>query len=235
MISSLLDRNRVLIYLFLVLIINTGGFISALPNDIFRVVDVFDVIKNKSGDINTVISNNGIVAYDLYNLNDGLSIDSINYFRSIGFGIACKKGDTKYFSLSYNPDNKVGEFVPGRMEDGKDLDSNKKDLYQVLSSRLYDMDNGEVLFGGDEPIWSLWQIDDEDRHRYIYEIEAENRSLDNYESPYFYGDEHIFTTFKDSDLLYNNNPIGVQIEGNIHFFESDELKNSFILRNLRSY
>jgi|GEM_PF-2595909 len=199
----------------------------------FRVVNVFDNINNTKSKIKTNVNNFGFLGYKQSSGNSSnslFSIDSINYFHSISFGVICKKNNKNHFSLAFNPDNKQSEFVPGRLESTKNLDSSSKDQYQVLSSRLYNLEDGIALFGGEEPIWPLWiPLDDNSNANYIYVPEEKNRNLNTYSKPYFFGEEHIFSTYKDSDSAYNTNPINIQIEQNLHFFEDEEFNTSLII------
>lgn len=199
----------------------------------FRVVNVFDNIFNNKSKIKTNINNYGFLAHKQSSSNSSIntfSIDSINYFHSISFGILCEKNNKKYFSFAFNPDTKHSEFVPGRFDNSKKLDSSAKDQNQVLSSRLYDLENGIALFGGEEPIWPLWiPLDDNSNANYIYVPEEKNRNLNSYSKPYFFGDEHIISTYKDSDSAYNPNPINIQIEQNLHFFDDNDFNTSLII------
>lgn len=184
----------------------------------------FDFQKNTLSNIETVISNYGMIGYDRPNrVGSGYFPRNSRNQYIFGGGIwyaAQKKIPTidtitgepsfylnKMVSVSYNPGTADSWQTPGRIEDGA-LTQGSPEKYKVFFSTDYSRTNGIALDPSDKetPPWPVWDTIEEDTVGYsryfgYYLHEEKDRSLANYKKgPAMISGEDIFTTYHDLDL-----------------------------------
>jgi type IX secretion system substrate protein len=157
----------------------------------------------------------------------------------------------KLVTISYNPNNGKGWFVPGRIEDGFPVDESEKEKYRLYFSTDFNEETGEVNNADDGPNWPYWITDNVlkyeygvFKHEYIYD-EA-NRNLTSYpQGPLFVSDEDIVSTYKDTDLSrYNGGaaareaqgyPLGLQVDSKVFSWgegdQEDVVVHMYVIEN----
>ncbi|MCX6148146.1 MAG: hypothetical protein NTW25_13000 [Candidatus Kapabacteria bacterium] len=205
---------------------------------------LIDYRANKTGNIGFTISNYGNLGY--YNENEKASIvypkgSKSSYIFGSGFYITGKRKNEAFLIKNYDLQTARSQFVPGRIEDGKLLDSNKFNNYQIFFSSDYDKNTGTPKFGGDEPNWPVWKSNYSPLSKFLgdYEINNSKRNKSNFIEPAITSDDDIFLTYKNTDLKsYDNKildykslnlPIEIQVEELINTWNAKELKDCAIL------
>jgi hypothetical protein len=235
--------------------ISTSSFAQEKGNDetLREARGIFDLQVNTESNIEFNVTNYGIFGFNVAN-NGGTGgvfwpRGSQNlYTFGGGFWFGAKKevaGEMrKLVSVSYNPNSGRSWFVPGRYEDGKSIDTNNYKKYRSYFSTDF-KENGTPIFETDGPNWPLWITDPDKKYEFgvysnEYIHEQENRTLENYPlGPLFHSDEHVFSTYKDSDLLFYEGgteqrstegyPLGLQVEENIYTWKDGEMKDVMII------
>lgn len=245
----------------LLLLIAIASFIATISNakpiegDSFQRSSsgVFDIQKNTASNIEMYNSNYGIWGFDA-NTKGGVAGlywprgSQNQYVFAGGFWFGAKKpfqGElSKLVLLSYNPNTGRSFFVPGRIEDGNKIDETKQNMYRVYYSTDFNED-GEPYDANDGPNWPLWLTDDSQKYQngvlaHEYILEENNRNWNSYPyGPLMHSDEHIFSTYKSSDLEYfpggeEENaalgfPIDIQVEESIYSWSEGDLKDVVVL------
>lgn len=213
---------------------------------------VFDYQENTKSNVEFFSTNSGINALDIKNIAGGCiwPRGSRNqYIFGAGFWFAAKKEVEgtlkKLVSISYNPNSGRSWFVPGRIDDGNEVLENEMKKYRVYYSTDFDSETGKVKIPNDGPDWPLWVTDNSRKvqygvYKHEYIDEPDERNLNQYPyGPMMHSDEHIFSTYKDTDLsLYEGGiakrkslgyPLTLQVEENTYTWESGEMKDVVII------
>ncbi len=178
------------------------------------------------------------------------------YIFASGFWFGAKKevsgSNNKMVTISYNPNSGRSWFVPGRIDDGLELLENEIKKYRVYYSTDFDSETGKVKIPNDGPDWPLWVTDNSRKvqygvYKHEYIDEPDERNLNQYPyGPMMHSDEHIFSTYKDTDLsLYEGGiakrhsqgyPLRLQVEENTYTWESGDMKDVVIITyNITNY
>ena len=182
----------------------------------------FDFQFNTVSNIETIISNYGMIGYDRpKSIGTGYFPRGSRNQYIFGGGIwyaARKKipnaetedeGDfllNKMVSVSYDPAIANSYHTPGRIEDGEGIaqDINK---YKVFFSTDFNETTGKPINPNDKgPNWPIWDTQENDTvgySRYFgnYLIDVQERNTNKYpKGPAMISGEDIFTTFNDMDL-----------------------------------
>lgn len=201
-------------------------------------IGFYDFQENTLSNIQTVISNYGMIGYDKprgrgsgyfprgsrnqYIFGGGLWYGAQKKIPTVDTAT----GETgfklnKLVSISYNPNSAESWLTPGRIDDG---DQTVQDIerYKVFMSTDYSKNTGVALDPSDvdTPNWPVWDTQEEDTvgySRYFgnYVYDASDRNTDTYpKGPAMISGEDIFTTYHDLDLsqyegaIANNRALG---------------------------
>lgn len=183
----------------------------------------YDYQKNTLSNIETVISNYGLIGYDKPNeIGSGYFPRGSRNEYIFGGGIwyALQKkvpyidsngveqiGLNKLVSISYNPSSADSWQTPGRIEDGS-LTKGNPEKYKVFFSTDFSRITGKALDPSDwdKPYWPIWDTNDKDtlahsRYFGFYQHNEGDRNLDKYpKGPAMISGEDIFTTYHDMDI-----------------------------------
>lgn len=203
------------------------------------------------GNVEFYFMNNGITAFDYYNMIHsvgGIWPKSSNnlYINGAGIWFGSKKrnkngGLNPLVVHSYNPFDKWTQMMPGRIEDGDSLFPQFKDKYQVYLSTDYDKSTGVSIDATNTQKWPLWRTN-EINHKFqgTYVFDTDKRNTENYPNgPAINSDEVVHLVFKDSYLLmYGSDtlkykeegyPTKLQFEMTAYCFDNDKLKDNIIV------
>lgn len=182
-----------------------------------------DYQKNTLSNIETVISNYGLIGYDRPNkVGSGYFPRGSRNEYIFGGGIwyaAQKKVPfvdsngvkgfnlNKLVSISYNPSTADSWQTPGRIEDGS-LTKGDPEKYKVFFSTDYSRTTGQALDPSDKdtPYWPIWDTIEEDTLAYsryfgFYQHNETDRRVAKYhKGPAMISGEDIFTTYHDLDI-----------------------------------
>lgn len=183
----------------------------------------FDFQENTVSNIQTVISNYGMIGYDRpKGRGSGYfprgSRNQYIFGGGLWYGGQKKVPFTdedgvegfklnKLVSISYNPSQADSWLTPGRVEDG-DISIQDNEKYKVFLSTDYSRNDGVALDPTDvnTPNWPVWDTSEEDTLGYsryfgYYLYDDTERNIDKYpKGPAMISGEDIFTTFHDLDL-----------------------------------
>ncbi|MFC2130892.1 hypothetical protein ACFLSQ_05615 [Bacteroidota bacterium] len=117
---------------------------------------------------------------------------------------------TKLCEITYNPNSGSSWMVPGRIEDGDEIDNTDIYKYRNYFSTDFRTSDGVPLNPDDGANWPIWDastdeedVIKEDRYFGYYISETEDRIKQIHpRGPAFISGEDIFATFKDTDLNY---------------------------------
>jgi hypothetical protein len=176
--------------------------------DFRKAKGLFDIQRNSNSNFEYFLSNYGILFNTIDATNSGGGFwprGSINqYVFGGGLWFAAIKEhngeDTKYCTISYNPNNGKSWLVPGRIEDGDEADENLINKYRVYFSTDMRSD-GTPIIADYGPNWPLW-IDNDYEGDYFgsYIHDTTLRNSDDGFEPAFISCEDVFCTYKDTDL-----------------------------------
>jgi len=230
-------KNRVKFILILIsaLICYSTGF--ALPKDynpdskekgdeLQRTYNrVFDLQTNTVSNIQFYTTNYGIFGLNI-DRNEGGGVwprGSLNQYifgGGIWFAAIKNRPDgtpKKYCEISYNPNNGRSWMVPGRIEDGTQLDQSDIKKYRTFFSTDFRRGDGKPLNPDDGSNWPIWDTNPYpdtlkvDRYFGHYVYDENTRNLTSYpKGPAFISGEDIFATFKDTDLNYYDGGYGLR-------------------------
>lgn len=183
-----------------------------------------DYQKNTLSNIETVISNYGMIGHDKPNgIGSGYFPRNSRNQYIFGGGIwyaAQKKMPyydsttqrieynlNKLVSVSYDPRSADSWQTPGRIEDGS-LSQEDPEKYKVYFSTDYSRTSGKALdpSDSDTPYWPIWDTNPDDTVGYsryfgFYQHDEGNRTtLVNPKGPAMISGEDIFTTYHDMDI-----------------------------------
>ncbi len=126
---------------------------------------VFDLQKNTASNVEFYTTNSGIFGYNTQETVGGLywprGADNQYIFAS-GIWFGAKKrlnpdGSLKTLcTITYNPNNGMNSHVPGRIEDGNNLDSSKINDYRIYFSTDFNKSTGKAYNSQDGPDWPIW-------------------------------------------------------------------------------
>ncbi|MFH1050244.1 MAG: T9SS type A sorting domain-containing protein [bacterium] len=224
-----------------------------------KATKVFDLQNNTKSNFQFPLTNYGILFLDVSQTRGGgfWPRGSQNqYIFSGGLWFGAKKfvlHDTgtiehptpfyhldKLCEVTYNPNSGASWMVPGRIEDGDNIDLSDTSRYRTYFSTDMNSD-GQPIDPIDGPNWTLWLTEEQTQRNlgsYIQDI-----SLRNYTTypmgPAYISDEDIFCTYKDTDLFfyeggtaYRRNlgyPLGLQFEQTVFSWEDNEKKDMVII------
>ncbi len=154
----------------------------------------------------------------------------------------------KYVVLSYNPNSGKSWFVPGRIDDGPDL--NQSDIYKYRTYFSTDMivSDGSPIDKADGPNWPIWDSSPDPKdtlksNRYFgyYINDVNDRNKTKYpKGPAFISGEDIFSTYKDTDLNYieggrsrrknEGYPLQLQVEQMIYSWGFGDYKDFIFIK-----
>ncbi|TNE34320.1 hypothetical protein EP342_02970 [bacterium] len=208
-------------------------FVDAMPNEEFMKrkenkvqrdpLGFLDYQKNTLSNIETVISNYGLIGYDRPNkVGSGYFPRGSRNEYIFGGGIwyaAQKKVPfvdsngvkgfhlNKLVSISYNPSTADSWQTPGRIEDGS-LTKGDPEKYKVFFSTDFSRTTGQSLNPAKKatPYWPIWDTIEEDTLGYsryfgYYQYNENDRRLSKYhKGPAMISGEDIFTTYHDLDI-----------------------------------
>jgi hypothetical protein len=183
-----------------------------------------DYQRNTLSNIETVISNYGMIGHDKPNgIGSGYFPRNSRNQYIFGGGIwyaAQKKVPyydsttqqieynlNKLVSISYNPSSADSWQTPGRIEDGS-LNQESPEKYKVFFSTDYSRTSGQALdpSDADTPYWPVWDTNPDDTVGYsryfgFYQHNENNRRTSVYpKGPAMISGEDIFTTYHDLDI-----------------------------------
>lgn len=196
-------------------------------DQIQRTGQLFDVQANTVSNVQFVTTNYGIFGYDPRGGGNGAGYwprgSDNQYIFSGGVWLgALKKVATqtaegkdttvinKLCAISYNPNSGTGWMVPGRVDDGDDIQEDQESIekYRTYFSTDFDESSGEPFDSEDGPNWPIWDTD-------AAEVLKENRYTGNYvddinlrndgeypKGPAFISQEDVVCFYKDTDLEY---------------------------------
>ncbi|MGE5479585.1 MAG: hypothetical protein ACM3U1_04060 [Chloroflexota bacterium] len=113
----------------------------------------------------------------------------------------------KYVEVSYNPNSGTSWMVPGRIEDGDNVDPNDIETYRTYFSIDFKAD-GTPLDPSVQGNWPVWDASREAKDTlkknryfgYFIKDNAERNRTTYPKGPAYISEEDIFCTFKDTDL-----------------------------------
>ncbi|MCB0702413.1 MAG: hypothetical protein KDC55_06880 [Ignavibacteriae bacterium] len=183
-----------------------------------------DYQKNTLSNIETVISNYGMIGHDKpngigsgyfprgsrnqYIFGGGIwyaAQKKMPYFDSLTQRIEYNLN--KLVSISYNPSSADSWQTPGRIEDGS-LTQEDPEKYKVFFSTDYSRTSGKALDpnDADTPYWPIWDTNPDDTVGYsryfgFYQHDPNDRRTSKYpKGPAMISGEDIFTTYHDLDI-----------------------------------
>ncbi len=183
----------------------------------------FDFQENTLSNIETIISNYGMIGYDKPNQRGSgyFPRNSRNQYifgGGLWYGAQKKIPFTdsngvegfklnKLISVSYDPANADSWLTPGRIEDGN-LARQDIEKYKVFMSTDYSRNTGEAFdpTDADTPNWPVWDTKEDDTLAYsryfgYYQYDEDVRNTETYpKGPAMISGEDIFTTYHDLDL-----------------------------------
>ncbi|MFH1051653.1 MAG: hypothetical protein V1779_12095 [bacterium] len=130
---------------------------------------------------------------------------------------------TKLCEVTYNPNSGSSWMVPGRIEDGDEIDNTDIYKYRNYFSTDFRTSDGAAINSADGPNWPIWDASSNDsdvikidRYYGYYIDSVENRRLGAHKKgPAFISGEDIFSTYKDTDLNYYEG--GVEYRRNLGY------------------
>ncbi len=216
-----------------------------------KATNIFDLQFNTKSNFRFSATNYGLLFLDVPQ-NRGGSFWPRNsqnqYIFGGGLWFAAKKmvnidGVDKFQKLcevTYNPNSGSSWMVPGRIEDGENIDVSDTGRYRTYFSTDMNSD-GQPIDSYDGPNWPLWLTEEQSQRNlgtYIKDISERNRATYPM-GPAYVSDEDIFSTHKDTDLnffeggtTYRRNlgyPLGLQFEQTIFSWDDDEKKDMVII------
>ena len=124
---------------------------------------VFDLREIDNGNIKLYNTNYGVSFRNMIDTSNGLiwlKNDSNEYMNSCGLWFGAKKdvinasGQVErktIVEVTYEPCNGNSMFVPGKIEDGNNVNPNLKDKYRLYLSSDFDRKTGQVITAADGP------------------------------------------------------------------------------------
>lgn len=226
-------RIRTVIVLLLIFIFKSNSnvfennVLDPKENNIQRVVQEVDTRFNTLGNIHFMVNNYGQVGFDVRNnkaaflwQNDSANLKSdsrVNYIYGSGVLFTAKKREKidndkselrKYVLTTFDINENKITTIPGRLEDGNELASNKLLENQVFLSTQYDA-NGRHIFDISEPYYPLRTINKNIFGSYVYN----NNERKDIGRAAIVSDEDIFTTYKIAQ------PLSLQFETTLHTWD----------------
>ncbi|ROL60852.1 hypothetical protein D9V86_08860, partial [Bacteroidetes/Chlorobi group bacterium ChocPot_Mid] len=130
---------------------------------------------------------------------------------------------SKLCELTYNPNSGASWMVPGRIEDGDEIDNTDIYKYRSYFSTDFRTSDGVAINTDEGPNWPIWDASPNDNDilkfdRYFgyYINNPDERNLTNYKKgPAFISGEDIFCTYKDTDLNFYEG--GVEYRRNLGY------------------
>ncbi len=228
--------------MFRILILLLFTFTSLLA----RKPELTDNRTLRFGELRFLANNRGSYGIDLATLKGSFNWPDTtknNYFAGAGFMFGgIKNGDTLLES-SYWFASGSSDFAPGSLVNGQSVDSVDKRKYQLYYSNDYHKGSGFP----NEPdySWPLWLDDtgffNDKLGYYVDDTDMRNNEIYT-EGPAFAADIVTYSNIMDGDLSYFEEyrnllekmgyPIGIDIQVNCYWIETESSGESFILRYL---
>ena len=222
-------------------------------DEVASTAEVFDLRENTESNVHFRTSNYGIFGLNPSDLRSQCIWprgSENNYIFGGGLWFGARKrhnGEVEtYVEVTYNSMSGRSWMIPGRIEDGPELqqDPNLRAKYAIQSSLDYNEDGGPL--DTTCPMnWPLWDTDpnaslQKDRYLGAYVNDPSQRNKETYpKGPAYISDEDFFCVFKDTDissyegspqmLEQKGYPLMLQYEQTIYSWKSEGYQDFIIL------